>query len=155
MTLPATLSSGSSFLSCFLHTMESGGVLFASHCFFQTILASKTSPNFISLSNCTVPPYTHSMAVIFHPYFPFIGDFVKTFQGSEVLPHLQANRATATVSSMLAEDERFLGQKPRTITNSKSRSQSDSICSHWFLKSQFPKCVLERASDTCTQWAER
>lgn len=112
MTLPATLSSGSSFLSCFLHTIEPWrcslcfSLLFPDH-------SLKTSPNFISCYQ-TVPSSTYPVAVIFYPYLPFIGDFVETFKGL-ILPHLQANKLTSTVSWILAEDERFLGQKPRTL----------------------------------------
>lgn len=112
MTLPAALSSGSSFLSCFLHTIEPCrcslcfSLLFPDH-------SLKISPNFISCYQ-TVPSSTYPVAVIFHPCLPFIGDFVKTFKGL-ILPHLQANKLTTTVSWILAEGERFLGQKPSTL----------------------------------------
>lgn len=40
---------------------------------------------------------------------------MKNFQGSEILPYLQASKLTITVSWMLAEEERFLSQKQRAL----------------------------------------
>lgn len=41
--------------------------------------------------------------------------FCQKFFSKEILPYLQAEKLTTTVSWMLAEDEMFLGQKQKTI----------------------------------------
>lgn len=40
---------------------------------------------------------------------------MKNFQESEILPYLQANKLTTTISWMPAENRRLLGQKQRAL----------------------------------------
>ena len=140
MIIPATFFLNSSFLSSFLHFIDPEGCsLCFSLLFLDFFLFWNVSKLYLMFSNCTAfyPCSNLSLPLPIHgtlcQKLSVVWDFTlpasKNYHG--FMDANKRRRAGSGVSGVETKD---------FVTDSKSSSQSDSICFHWLLKSHFLKC---------------